>query len=419
MNEARATMPAPSSHRWAVLILFLLVLAFVAGVFELFELRYAAGDVYPPYSSLRADPLGTMILYESLGRMPRLSVWRDVAASNHLPEGRALTYLHLAATREDWEELPQDLARELDAFLVRGGRLIVAFKPELTPPLTRFPSAGPGRPVRKPRRGMPVEEEGGPAPIALKDKWGIEMGYLRLPPGQEEEFGPAMVRCQAQLPVPPALAWHSGMIFTNLDPAWETIYARGTNPVMVQRAVGPGTVVLASDSYFVSNEAMVRARHADLLRWLVGPARAVVFDEAHLGVVESPGVASMMRRYRLHGVAAGLLLLAALFIWKNSLSFVPAQPEPLAQQMVEGKDAGAGFINLLRRNIAPADVLQVCFAEWTKSLGRGSGIALARVDQAQAVLETETTRAKAERDPVRAYQEICRALKPTPGVKQD
>ncbi|MGH7970375.1 MAG: hypothetical protein ACREIC_16755, partial [Limisphaerales bacterium] len=112
MNDARATMPAPSSHRWAVLILFFLVLAFVAGVFELFELRYAAGDVYPPYSSLRADPLGTMILYESLGRMPRLSVWRDVAASNHLPEGRAITYLHLAATREDWEELPQDLARE-------------------------------------------------------------------------------------------------------------------------------------------------------------------------------------------------------------------------------------------------------------------------------------------------------------------
>ena len=39
---------------------------FVLGVIYLFLLRFEAGDVYPPYSSLRADPLGTMAWYESL-----------------------------------------------------------------------------------------------------------------------------------------------------------------------------------------------------------------------------------------------------------------------------------------------------------------------------------------------------------------
>ena len=32
-----------------------------------------------------------------------------------------------------------------------------------------------------------------------------------------------------------------------------------------------------------------------------------------------------------------------------------------------GKDAAAGFVNLLRRNIPPRDVLTTCFAEWKKS----------------------------------------------------
>jgi hypothetical protein len=68
--------------------------------------------------------------------------------------------------------------------------------------------------------------------------------------------------------------------------------------VVVERQVGRGTIVMASDSYFLSNEALQRDRHADLLAWLVGSGTQVVFDEAHLGIVEKPGVATLMRKYR-------------------------------------------------------------------------------------------------------------------------
>ena len=64
-------------------ILFLLVLsliAFGAGLFQIFQLRFEAGDVYPEYSSLRSDPLGTMALCESLEKMPGVSVRRDYSA---------------------------------------------------------------------------------------------------------------------------------------------------------------------------------------------------------------------------------------------------------------------------------------------------------------------------------------------------
>jgi len=42
---------------------------------------------------------------------------------------------------------------------------------------------------------------------------------------------------------------------------------------------------------------------------------------------------------------------------------------------------------------------------------QGSPHLIARVDQAQSVLEAENARPPSQRDPVRAYQEICRILK--------
>ena len=56
----------------------LLAAVFLAGVVQLFLLRFAGGDVYPPYSSLRSDPFGTKALYESLERIPGVTVTRHL-----------------------------------------------------------------------------------------------------------------------------------------------------------------------------------------------------------------------------------------------------------------------------------------------------------------------------------------------------
>src|SRR5580704_332532 len=58
-------------------VLFAAILAgFVIGIIHLFQLRFNSGDIYPAYSSLRADPLGVKMLYESLDRLPGISVDR-------------------------------------------------------------------------------------------------------------------------------------------------------------------------------------------------------------------------------------------------------------------------------------------------------------------------------------------------------
>jgi hypothetical protein len=212
-------------------------------------------------------------------------------------------------------------------------------------------------------------------------------------------------------PLPASISWHSGTVFTNLNKAWQIIYSRDTHPVIVERKFGPGSVVLASDSYFLSNQAMREERHAGLLAWFVGSSKHVVFDEAHLGVTEEPGVATLMRKYRLHGLVAGFLVLAGLLIWKNSMRLVPPDDDEQPEAHVAGKDSAAGFVNLLRRNLASSEVLNVCLAEWKKSSGAEAKLSSARQQRIQAVVEAENALPRKERDPVKAYQAVCRILK--------
>jgi len=389
--------------------------AFAFGIVQLFKLRFEEGDVYPAYSSLRSDPLGAMAFYESLDKLPGISVRRDHSSANKLPEGKDTSYLHLAARTFEWNSLPEELWKEIDAFLLNGGRLAITFYPETARPFRPFAGqTQTGNPPTQKKGGKKkkARDDDGPFELeTLKERWGVEFGYRRLEVGDAESYEPAEVENRSNLPLPETLAWHSATTFTNLDESWRTIYARGTNPVVIERRFGKGSVLMATDSYFLSNEALRKDRHADLLAWFVGPNRHVIFDEAHHGIMDTSGVATLIRNYRLHGLAAGLLLLAALFIWKNSVSFVPPHPDEKSEGYVAGKDAAAGFVNLLRRNIPARDVLTVCFAEWTKSLYQGRYYTITAVTQAQTVMEAENKRALRERDPVKAYQTICQVLK--------
>ena len=394
---------------------------FAFGIVQLFELRFEAGDVYPAYSSLRADPLGTMAFYESLGKLPGISVRRDFSESNRLPEESGTAYLHLAAESYEWRDVPDDLFREIKNFLARGGRLVITYFPQTKPPFHFQPdddktnsiksahlkSKGTNAPSVKPAKS---KKKNGDAKswVNLEDEWGFHEGFEKLEP-DADNYRPVSVVNKIGS-VPHWLNWHSGMIFTNCAAAWRMIYARGTNAVVIERKFGKGSVVLASDSFFVSNEAMASDRHAELLAWLVGANTRVVFDEAHLGIAESPGVAALMRKYRLHGLAAGLLLLAGLFIWKNSTSLVPPHADEQREDFVVGKDAASGFVNLLRRNIPTRDIFAACFAEWKKSAAPSGKFSSARLQKAEAVFQSENFLPANQRNPIATYKKISETL---------
>jgi hypothetical protein len=372
---------------------------FVAGIGMMFKLRFDTGDIYPAYSSLRADPLGAMAFYEGLDRMPGFKVHRDFSASGRLPHGKGTTYLHLAGNHRQWRQLPTNLIKEIERFTDEGGRLVITLFPRATDSV--------GRRIQD--TVAEVDTENDQRLISVEERWGLSFANVPLEPGLGDAYAPVTASNRTVPGLPAELSWHSGTILTNVDPAWRVVYARDEHPVLVERELGRGSVVVATDSWFVSNEALRNDRHAELLAWLVGSSRHVLFDEAHFGIVETPGVAALLRRFRLHGVVLALITLAGLFVWKNAFSLAPPEPESRTTGFVPGKDSAAGFVSLLRRHIAPDRVLGACLAEWRKT----AAIADRRMARRRAEIETavreEEARPGRERDAVGAYRRICEA----------
>ena len=415
--------------RTLVLLLAVLLGLFGLGVLRLFQLRFETGDVYPPYSSLRSDPLGARAFYESLRHLRPLAVERFIQRLDKLREGRDTTLFVLGADTVEMSRSTEEEYKKLEQFMFEGGRIVVSFAPlNARPWASRREEAKDKKkekrsdkdPVKsdKPedsgkRRDPVTDDEDGVKLISLKERWNVEFDYQALPKDADDNYRAVMARNRADGDLPDSIVWHTALYFDKPGPTWKVVYSRDSNPVLIERRFGRGALVLSADSYFLSNEAMRKERHPELLAWLVGPNATVLFDETHLGVLEQPGVATLVRHYRLHGLVIGLVLLAGLFVWRNAVSFVPAYAEESAatrDDAVAGKDSAAGFVNLLRRSFSSSEILSVCLAEWTRARTRGRADLAERTERAAAVIAEEQARPARERDSVEGYRRISRIL---------
>src|SRR4026208_2031309 len=90
-----------SRNRVLSALLAVIAAVFIFGLAYLFQLRYEAGDVYPAYSSLRTDPLGTKAFFESLERIGDLTVQRNLFDLDRLNLPRSTTVFYVALKAED------------------------------------------------------------------------------------------------------------------------------------------------------------------------------------------------------------------------------------------------------------------------------------------------------------------------------
>jgi hypothetical protein len=332
---------------WFVLAL---ALGFSFGLIQLFSWRFETGDVYPQYSSLRADPLGTQALFESYQAIRSVSVSRNYQPLDRLKPGDT-TVFYLGVGSD--ELLRADL-RDFDKLTGAGARLVLGLLPVLD-----LPAA--------------TSERG-----AQFKPWGVKLMLA--------EPNPKRV---------------SNLLYFIPPKDWSVVRETSGHATLIERRFGKGSLVLAADGYPMSNQALLFARDPKLLSWLAGASRRLTFDESHFGVTETGSVAALGRRYHLHAFLAALLLLAVLFIWKNSTPLVPELPVEHAAAPAAQSWGMPHY--LLRRAAPPAELMGACLNEWRKSLPLGprySGEKLQRVEEI----------AHSEHDPVKAYQAIGRAL---------
>lgn len=419
-----------------------LLAVFAFGIVHLFQLRFDAGDIYPPYSSLRADPLGARALLDSLGKVPGVTA---LALFDPLPKaggGRDATLLVLGTEHRAVEEMSRQDFQDLEQFMRDGGRVVFAFYPFAVESRFRQLQAEHDAKMaeagRKRRAGKKNEEARPPDKqepqkkpklrkggkdedripeslrfIKLAERWAVGFSTRDLKLDEAQIPQPAIVeRRDVAGDVPATLAWHTALYFTDLGQEWRTNYAREGLPVIVERPFGRGSLVFCADSYPFSNEALRKDRQPALLAWLVGANHRILFDETHLGVENQPGVATLARRYRLHGLFGGLVVLALLFVWKNATSLVPPHDEDGVESggHVSGKDSASGFVNLLRRSIPTSELLAVCFAEWRKSHAHWQSHLGQKSERMEAVVKAQEALTPRERRPADAYLELSRIL---------
>ncbi len=398
------------NSKFAVIALVVLLGLFAFGLRQLFVLRFRGGDVYPPYSSLRADPLGAKALYESFSDLPGLSVSRNYKPLDRLQDTRDSTLFFLGT--DHWIWYSDNLAADLEAFATGGGRVVISLLPVTARPL--WESMAEEAEEDEEKEADEKEKEDGEAQeehlTPLAERWEFNPGY----DSSRESRALCLLSSEADGPgLEPSISWHTILFFDDLGKDWSVIYSREDKPVIIERRLGRGTIVLSTDSYFLSNEAMSEERHPALLAWLAGASDTLVFEETHLGIRESRGVAALAREYGLQGTFAVLILLAVLFIWKSIASFVPPYKEHLLEEhsdFARGRDELAGLVSLLRRNIPKSDILNVCYRQWDRSVAHRRKSLHGKYERVRAVIETEKKQAARERTPVKDYQAICRIL---------
>ncbi len=317
------------SRAWRSWALALLVAAvFFWGVVSLFNRQFASGELYPEFSTLRTDRLGTKLLFDSLGKLPGITVERNFLPMEFLPrDGATLVLLGVNPMRVNWDDAI--FLRPVERIASRGNRVVVALYLDVDNPLPKQEAFD--RPEEPKTKGLKKPET--PQEPPIKSLWKVSL----------------KIESDAKNPHP---------LYFGRAEGWRVRDKLDEKILSIERDFGKGSVVLMAESADFTNQSAVAMDRLQQVSATLGPYRRIVFDEEHLGLAESGSVVGMARQFRLMGLALGLALCAALFIWRNASGFPPPAVVPLRRALLGPHLAGR-----------PVDALEA--AHSTRGTGRG------------------------------------------------
>lgn len=299
-------------------------------------------------SSLREDPYGTSLLFDSYRRAGyQVKRGQNVDSLSDLDASRTTTFFIGGYSPNDWTTKDGKLhtgakfSGRLENFLARGGRVV------LVEPRWELKSESQGWEVGNEWDGTAQEHS---SPWVSPDVHGM--------PAESE-----MMYLGADAP------------WLKTDAEWSVLYSggAGTNGktdtsarvYMAMRRAGNGELIAASQESFLLNEAIKTHPDPVLLDFLAGGRPVIWVDETLHGLHQDEGVLWLVQRYRLQ--AALLLFWATLLalLWSMSGDLVrrPAR-DPGAQVVRHCEVAGVAARRLLQRSIAKERVVAECWEQF-------------------------------------------------------
>lgn len=317
------------------LLPFILLSLFLAALIPRLGQSIAQSSALPEWSTMRSDPLGAKVLFEALKALLPQPVERNF---------------------EPWE---QTASRRAQYVLLGVSPLLL-------------------------RDVKPLEH--------LLQSGGIVLLALRAPAGKvglrTERYGFLHHRDEDRQP---------SLILR--DDTWICVLGRRESCRLAEKKLGQGRVWLLADAAPLSNRALHEHRDTSLLVSIFGAGLPVVFDESHLGVTDTGGVGTLLRRYRLLPALGLLLIVGLLYIWRNSVSMLPER-QPVEAAMTP--QPAASLRTLLSQNIPRSKILDTIVTEWRRALHLLPAWQAGRGGDVDAALEL----AKQRKDPRTGYMDL-------------
>lgn len=379
-----------------VTVFIILVGLFLLGLGMLTRARFESGNIYPPYSTYLREPAGVRAFFEALDLLPGIEAQRNTEAFLYDSKSSGRTIFVLGLSDRAFSSVDDDTYRDLEKCFQAGDRLVIAFS-SAAPSKTRAD----GKPAleehpketsqKEDKVQGPEKEDKGhanqPLKVVLKDlraQWGIDFDHT------DGVSKTAQLRLES-VGLAPSIEWvnKSNLAFVLADSHWKVVYTTQDKPVIVEKSVGKGSIVLLSESYLFTNEAIKGHRSPELLSWLSGPHHVMVFDEAHLGILEQPNVATIIKRNGLRGFFASLVVLGMLVIWRQIMPVVPLPKKDASTLVVSGRGYFEGMANLFRRSIPKDQILSICVDEWERSFARESCEISVTAKEARQIIEED------------------------------
>lgn len=355
-------------------------------IYHILTLRFRNSDVYPVYSTLRSDPLGCKVFYESL-KHSGLEVSRGYEPIRKLNPPANATIMVIGAS--SYHPAFSGRTRvsdvyEIDRWVANGGRLVVTYMPrqwlEMSREEDEKEETESGKKEEEQKAsgedndGNEIEEDD-PAftNISKEITWlGIDFVNVTNKIETNAVLNEAYQGCTN---LPSTISCHTHLCFTNLSEEWSVVYRRDQMPVVIERKRGKGSIVLSCVSYILSNEGLKKERHPTLLSWFLKKRGPVIFDEMHHGLYRQRGFMNLVRERGLLWAVFATALVAVFFIWRSGVRLVPSvnTVEVESDNLAEGKGSFEGLANLMRRNISRRDLVKMCVKEWSKG-ARTAGV---------------------------------------------
>ena len=358
------------------LLLAALVALFLWGLIAMMNLAISRAPVYGDHSTLRSDPLGAKALYETLAALPGLRVERNLRRPSRLA-GVEATVFWLGSQPQNVLDWNKDDLTAFEAIVKKGGRLVLGVLPA-GPAVQESPKPAQTKAGEKVAALMRLAE--------IEKRWQVRLARPQIQKANDDADGSPR---QTALRLEPLTA------------DWRCLQTIDHRCLAAERTFGAGTIVITLETFPLSNEGLRTNRLPQWISTLVGPGKRVIFDETHLGVEESGSIGTLIRQFRLEAAALMLVALAALFIWRNSTSLLPARapaPDPgLAA------DPHRSMVLLLRRSITPSALGKTCLEEWQRAQALLPYRQRRRVAPAVAAAQSATT-------PLAAWQRVRQAL---------